>query len=111
MRFNKILLVLLVVTAAAGIVYADAAVEKNSGAASASLWGKSGTISVTCINEVGPDGTTTNASCHGSIPAESAPDETVVVSGFACDTDVGVTNDTHLTATKSGQLSFTCKVH
>ncbi len=111
MRFQKVTLVLSIVIAAAGIVYADATVAKNDGFVDATLWGKGGIVAVNCTNEVGPDGSTTNANCHGQIPAGQEPARAFSASGFLCGTDVGLTTDTNLVATPSGQVNFTCKIH
>ncbi len=111
MRFQKVTLVLSIVIAAAGIVYADATVGKNDGFVNADLWDKEGSVAVSCTNEVGPDGTTTNANCHGQIPAGQEPTRNFTANGFLCGTDVGLTTDTHLVATPSGQVNFTCRIH
>jgi hypothetical protein len=63
-----------------------------------------------CFDEVQTPGGNANAHFHGSLinPA-TAPDRATTITGFRCNTTDGVTTDTRLVVTPSGEVNGTCR--
>src|SRR5437867_1793076 len=59
---------------------------------------------------VTPSGTTM-VTCHFDIPAGSEPAKAIKISGFLCQTFVGLTFDSNSVATPGGRAHLTCFIH
>jgi hypothetical protein len=67
-----------------------------------------------CADEVQTPSGKANANFHGELTSTSprpAPEKATTVTGFGCDTTYGITEDTRLVVTPSGQVNGTCKLH